>query len=129
MAKRKRDGASEEPADPRVQATKEIGGYLVAALAISIPLVAILENPLVVAMVVAGAAVATAGVWFFGNTKAVETKSHRIAELESTIEDLKERLENVEVINRYETSLAERALEEKECERPRTMGPAQTEKA
>ena len=122
MAKRDKKKAGKS-ADPRVEATSEIGSYLIAGLAICIPLVAILKSPLIVVVVVGGAALAIAGIWRSGNSKEVESKSKRIADLESTIEDLKERLENVEVINRYETTLAERALEAEEIDQPKSMGP------
>ena len=71
-------------------------------------------------VVIGGAAFAITGVWFFGRSKVVATHSKEIAELETTIADLKERLENVEVINRYEASLA--AEEGNGVEGGRTMG-------
>ena len=126
MAKRDKK-EDDKHSDPRVEATSAIGGHLIAALAICIPLVVITKNPMIVLMVAGGAAVAISGIWYFGKSKEVETKSQRIEELESTIEDLTERLENVEVMNHYEEKLAERALEELEAEeqaqKPRSMGP------
>lgn len=100
MTKRDKD---DESADPRVAATGKISGTMVAALAIGIPLVLVLKSPVVVFWVICGAALAIAGVWLSGQSKAGESKAKKIADLEATIEDLKERLENVEVINHYET--------------------------
>ena len=113
--------------DPRVLATRSISGSAVALLAISIPLVAILKSAVLPFVVIGGAALAIAGVWFFGRSKVVATHSKEIAALEATIKDLGERLENVEVMSRYEASLAERPLEaaeavEVEVETRRTMG-------
>jgi hypothetical protein len=87
-----------------------------AALAIGIPRVLVLKSPVAVFWVICGAALAIAGVWLSGQSKAgqsktVESNAKKIADPEAMIEDLKERLENVEVINHYETTLAERALE------------------
>ena len=60
-----------------------------------------------------------AGVWFFGRSKVVSTHTKEIAELETAIADLKERLENVEVINRYGATLGE---DQEGVEVPRSMG-------
>ena len=101
---------SESSSDPRIAATSKISGSMVAALAICIPLVAILRSPVVVFAVIGGAGIAIAAVWLSSRSKESVTKSKQIAALESTIEDLKERLECVEVINHYEKTLAEREL-------------------
>ena len=115
---------NEDKPDPRVAATSVIAGTSVGMLAICIPLVAVMKNPIFPFVVVGGAALAIAGVWYFGRNQGAATQSKEIATLESTIEDLKERLENVEVINRYEATLAERSLEEMdEGTTGKSMGP------
>ena len=119
----KEDKDEEKPSDPRVAATGAISGATIGALAVCIPIVAITRSPMIAMLVVGGAAVAIAGIWISGRSKEVAAKSEQIENLESTIKDLQERLENVEVINRYETTLAERALEEEESSKPRSMGP------
>jgi hypothetical protein len=126
MAKQNSSDEEEKSSDPRVVATSAISGGMVAALAVCIPLVAILRSPMVVFVVIGGAALAIAGVWNSGKSKGKVKKSTEIAALESTIEDLKERLENVEVMNRFEEALAEKALREGAEggeNSPRTMGP------
>ena len=104
------------PADPRVAATSAISGSTIAILAVCIPLVAILKSPMIVLFVLAGAALAIVGVWNSGRSKEVATKSKEIEALNATVEDLKARLEDVEVINRFETTLAEKALAEERIE-------------
>ena len=105
--------------DPRVLATRSIGGTTIAALAMCIPMVAIMKSLVLPFAVIAGSAVAIGCVWFFGRSKVVATHSKEIEALEETVDDLKERLENVEVMNRYETVLAERSVE---IMRERKMG-------
>ena len=112
-----------QPSDPRVAATGAIAGATVGALAVCIPMVVVLKNPAVAFVVVGGAALAIAGVWFSGRSKIEAAKQKQIASLESTIEELRERLDNVEVINRYEKTLAESELAELEDGRRREMGP------
>lgn len=129
MAQPKKSKLEERSADPRVAATSQISGTTIAALAICIPLVAILKSPIVAFVVIGGAALAIASVWLTGRSKTESLKSEEITKLEATIKDLQERLENVEVINRYETALAERAIETELAESelvegsPREMGP------
>ncbi len=93
-----------------------------ALLAVSIPLVAILKSAVLPFVVIGGAALAIAGVWFFGRSKVVATHSKEIAALEATIKDLGDRLENVEVMNRFEASLSEPPLDAVEAEARRSMG-------
>ncbi|MGI9243380.1 MAG: hypothetical protein ACR2RV_21455 [Verrucomicrobiales bacterium] len=105
-----------KPIDPRVAATSAISGSTIAILGVCIPLVAILKSPLIVFFALGGAALAIAGVWYSGRSKEVASKSKEIAALSATVEELKARLDDVEVINRFETTLAERALEEQRSE-------------
>ena len=121
MGDKKRD--EKERSDPRVAATSSIGVGTIVALVALVVLFGITRSPSIAFVVIGGAALAIAGNWIFGRSKTEAAKSTEIAKLEATIEDLKERLENVEVINRYETTLAERALEEEQASKPRSMGP------
>ena len=103
----------DKPTDLKVEANNN---FPIAALAIGLLLLVILKNPLVVLMLISAAAAVIAAVWLARNPHSDESKSDHIADLESTIADLEERLENVEIINHYETSLAERELEAAEAE-------------
>lgn len=94
--------------DPRVRATRSIGNSAIAMLALSIPLCAILHSAVLPFAVIGGAAVAMASVWLFGRPKVVATHSKEIAALEATIMELRERLDDVEVISRYEAELVAR---------------------
>ena len=93
--------------DPRVVATRSICRSAIAIFAISVPLIIFVKLMWLPLAVLGGTALAVSGVWFFGRSKVVATHSKEIAALETTIADLTERLENVEVINRFEASLLE----------------------
>ena len=99
------------PKDRRLLATFGILGAGVAMMGLSIP-ICIVDGSLTVALCAIGAtALSTGAVWLFGKPEEIDkTQSKKIAELESTLTELKERLENVEVINRFETKLAEEEI-------------------
>jgi len=113
------------PKDRRLVATFGIMGAALGMLALCIPLCMITDNDALPLWTIASSAVATLGVWFFGKPKAIDERQRKeIKELQTTIVELKERLENVEVMNRFETKLAESHSEEEEnAPVTRTMGP------
>lgn len=97
--------------DVRMETTGAIWGMAMGMLALSIPLSAVTQTAFIPVVVIAGAAVASLGVWWrpginSGNpstNKEQLTAQQRIAELE-------ERLANLETINNFERRLAEESL-------------------
>ena len=108
--------------DPRVVATRTICRWTIPILALCIPLVGILKEPILPFLVIGGASLAISSVWFFGRSKVVATHSKEIDALEQTVEDLKNRLEGVEVRNRFEEALAEKAFGEQADSNSETVG-------
>ena len=100
------------PIDPRVAATRSILKGSIVMFVICVPLVAILRSPILPFLVVGGSALAIAGVWFFGRSKIVASHAKEIDALERTVNELKERLDGVELRNRFEEVLAEKAISE-----------------
>jgi hypothetical protein len=79
-------------------------------IALCIPMVVFLKSPLLPFLVIGGAALGISSVWFFGRSKVVATHSNEIDALEKAVADLTDRLGDVEVRNRYEEALAEKAF-------------------
>jgi hypothetical protein len=101
-------GNSPKIKDRRLLATSTIMGSMVGALALCIPLCWITNTAYLPILAIGGAALATASVWIFGKPVDPDGASKlQIAELETTIADLRERLENVEVMSRYEATLVD----------------------
>ncbi|MFT4548789.1 MAG: hypothetical protein ACI8XO_003363 [Verrucomicrobiales bacterium] len=96
--------------DPRVIATKTICRGAVVMIALCIPMVVFLKDPLLPFLVIGGAALGISSVWFFGRSKVVVTHSKEIDVLEKAVEAMQERLEGMEVRNRFEETLAEKEL-------------------
>ena len=122
--------------DRRLPATVAIVFGTVFVMACCIPMVVFGTKDATLPIWALGAsALATAAVWLFGEpprpkAPKVPDYSEKIAELEKAIEDLEERLESVEVMNRFESAMAEKAFEA-QAEGERTMGgnSAETETA
>lgn len=101
--------------DVRVQATSKIWSYSVAIMAIAIPITAITGSVIVPIMVVVSPALATLAVWYFGAKNhpgtSISAPNHQ-AEIatQRRIEELEERLANLETINNFERRLAEESL-------------------
>ena len=108
--------------DPRVVATRAICRWTLPILAVCIPLVALLKSPILPFLVIGGASLSISSVWFFGRSKVVATHSKEIDVLEKTVEELKSRLDGVEVRNRYEEALAEKAFSEQADSESETIG-------
>ena len=104
-----RHSGPDEPQDIRISITTKIWGFAVAMLGICIPLVAVVSeragNGLVAAIlpiaVIAGATASTAAVWIFGNTSSIPSPSHD-KQLNQQLEQMEERLANLEMISSYE---------------------------
>jgi len=111
--------------DRRLLATSTIMGSTLAVLGLCIPLCWITglnELPL---WAIAGSAISTAAVWLFGRPKDPEVEAvpkKKLLALEETVGELRERLENLEVINRYEGTLGEDPLAHPVREASKTMG-------
>ena len=94
--------------DRRLLATSTIAGSTLGMLILCVPLCAITKDATLPVFAIAGSSLATAAVWLFGRPKNPrEASEKQVAALEATLLDLQQRLENVETINRYETTLAE----------------------
>jgi hypothetical protein len=106
----------------RVKVTSSIWGCAVGMMGICIPLTAITESgPILPIVVVGGAALATIAVWTgevvgivlnSGRThNSVGTESkQQIDTLTGRIQELEERLANVETIDRFEEHLAQKSM-------------------
>lgn len=115
------------PKDRRMVATIAIMGSALGMLALCVPLCLIVDMDSLPIWTIVSAAVATSSVWFFGKPKEVDEKQTKdIKALQASLQEMKERLENVEVMNRYEATLAEKTLAKPDSgstEPERTMGP------
>jgi len=99
--------------DPRIEALETIWWGAVAMLAICIPLCSVLRGPAMAYAVVVGAAAASIGVWATGARKRRVAEVAKESELEkenerlkSKLEEMEERLGNVETMSRFEMRLA-----------------------
>jgi len=100
-------------------------------MGLCIPMVFVTKDATLPIWVAGASGVGILAVWLFGKPAPpkMEEQKKMITELQSTVEDLKERLENVEVMNRYESVLAEKALDSESGD-GRSMGnPANQETA
>lgn len=100
--------------DMRVRATTRIWSMAVGMMGISIPLSAITHTALIPLAVIAGAAVGTCGVWFFGNKNSSSSVGKTEVAAQQRIAELEERLANLETINNFERRLAEESLKRDE---------------
>jgi hypothetical protein len=108
------------PKDRRLLATFAILGTELGILTLCIPLCPITGIDSLPIWSIVASAIAISSVWFFGKpTEVDKEQTKQIAELKATMLELKERVENVEVIDRFETKLAQ----EEPVEITRTMGP------
>lgn len=90
-------------------ATSTIMVTTLGSLSLCIPLCFITGLNTLPLWAIAGSALSTAAVWIFGKPKDPEVEAvakQRVGELEATVTELRERLENMEVIHRFEDKLA-----------------------
>lgn len=105
----------EKSSDVRVQATSKIWLYSAGIMAMAIPITAITGSLMIPIMIVVSPALATLAVWYFGAKNHVgvsvsaPNNQTEIA-LQQRIEELEERLSNMETINNFERRLAEESL-------------------
>lgn len=99
--------------DPRIEALETIWWGAVAMLAICIPLCTVLRGPAMAYAVVIGAAAASIGVWATGARKRRGVQMAKESELEkenvmlkAKLEEIEERLANMETMSRFEMRLA-----------------------
>jgi hypothetical protein len=110
------------PENTRVKVTSSIWGCAVGMLGICIPLTAIAESgPILPLAVIGGATLGTAAVWAgeivglvlnsrrFGGSTGTDDKQ-QVDALSGRIQELEERLTNVETIDRFEHHLAQRSM-------------------
>ena len=105
----------EKSSDARVQATSKIWVFSIAIMGVAIPITAITGNVFIPALVAISPALATVAVWYFGAKNqmgAPMNPPNNQAEIASQkrIEELEERLANLETINNFERRLAEESL-------------------
>jgi len=122
---------SEVHKDFRVVSTAAVSGATIAMMGICIPLVAITQMVTLPLFVLGASALSVSAIWFFGSKKPQDNQSSsKIEELENTVNDLKQRLENVETISHFERAMAEKSLasldEEKPSNTSTIIGPEST---
>lgn len=105
----------EKSSDVRVQATAKIWLYSAGIMMMAIPIAAITESAIVPTLVAVSPALATVAVWYFGvknhdGTVANAPNSQAEIASQKRIEELEERLANLETINNFERRLAEESL-------------------
>ena len=96
-----------QPGDPRLAATGTIAGCSVGAVALC--LIFARHAPYLAGMVIFGSALAIASVWFWGGRREIGGGSgEQTARLEARINELEERVETAETLERFEDRLAEK---------------------
>jgi hypothetical protein len=95
----------EPPKDARVQITKSIWALSTAMMGISIPIVGITNSPLLPLCVLGAAAVSTVAVWLGGKVSA---QGQADKSLREQLQQMEDRLANVETMTRFERGLIER---------------------
>ena len=105
----------EKSSDVRVQATSKIWFYSAAIMGLAIPIIAITGSILIPIVLAISPALATLAVWYFGAKNYVGTavsapNSQVEIASQKRIEELEERLANLETINNFERRLAEESL-------------------
>ncbi len=97
--------------DHRPGVTRSIWRCGLGMLFLCIPLVPLTGFDFLPMGVIGGAALGTLGVWMFGKPAAPPKpeKDPVLIEMQRTVASLGERLENVEVLNRFEERLAREA--------------------
>ena len=95
----------EPPKDARVQITKSIWIFSTAMMGISIPMVGITHSAVLPLCVLGAAAVSTVAVWLGGKVSAQGRADNALQEQMQQMED---RLANVETMTRFERGLIER---------------------
>lgn len=97
--------------DIRVKSTGAIWGMSMGMLALSIPLSAVTQTAFIPVVVIAGASVATLGVWWRPGIKGGKPPTNKEQlNAQQRIAELEERLANLETINNFERRLAEETL-------------------
>jgi len=113
------------PPDHRPAVTRSIWRYAFGMLVLCIPLAPLADSPWLPYGVLGAAALGTLGVWMFGRPARLPKpeRDPEVLELEKVVANLSERLESVEVLNRFEERLARESVERPEGAR-RGMGPS-----
>ncbi len=106
--------------DHRPAVTRTIWRSALGMLFLAIPLVPLTHFSWLPVCVIGGAALGTWGVWMFGGReKPVKpAKDPAIVELEGKVAALSERLENVEILNRFEERLVMKTVGRSSVEQP-----------
>ena len=94
--------------DRRLVATGIIAATSLGMMALSVPLCWLTGSMLLAYLTIGGSALSIAGVWAFGRPRNPGVAAKEVAKLQATIDGLRERLENVEAMNRFESVLAEK---------------------
>lgn len=95
----------EPPKDARVQITKSVWVFSTAMMGISIPIVGMTHSILLPLCVLGAAAVSTVAVWLGGK---VSVQGRADNALQQQLQQLEDRLANVETMSRFERGLIER---------------------
>lgn len=95
----------EPPKDARVQITKSIWALSTAMMGISIPIVGVTHSALLPLCVLGAAAVSTVVVWLGGKVSA---QGRADKSLQEQMQQMEDRLANVETMTRFERGLIER---------------------
>jgi hypothetical protein len=115
----KRNPSDEKPADtsvfgrlfprrdPRIRALNSVWASAIAMLALCIPICIETGSLILPILVIVGTAVVSLYVWQGGGA---ERKEDEADALRTKIQELEDRLANVEIINRFEDRLAEKRL-------------------
>ena len=106
--------------DPRPKATSRIWVFSLLMMAVAIPMVETTQSAVIPLFILAAAALSTAAVWLFGESsqkreardaQALRQSREEIAALQSTVAEMRDRLECLETISRYERLRDQSALE------------------
>ncbi|HEX8296274.1 MAG TPA: hypothetical protein VF593_08235 [Chthoniobacteraceae bacterium] len=98
-----------KPEDQRAKALANVWGFALVMLVVCVPLCAMFRTAVIPLTIIAGAAVVTLYIWSRGE-KDSGVQDAENESLRTKIQELEERLANVEVINRFEDRLAEKEL-------------------